>query len=79
VASTARTRHSHGLALAEVLLAEGYWQRMEAEDPKVARRLRRHAVGGKADTVVVPSGAPGGGDALVRLILWARQEVGSVR
>jgi hypothetical protein len=75
----ARTRHSQGLALAEVLLADGYWQRMEAEDPTVARRLRAHAVGGRADTVVVPSGAPGGGDALVRLILWARQEVESAR
>jgi hypothetical protein len=73
----ARTWRTGSLTLASIALAPSFWERVEHEDPQRARRLRMHAVGGgdRVGHVVVPSGAPGGGDALVALILWAKHEV----
>jgi hypothetical protein len=66
-----------GLTLASIALAPSYWDRVEAQDPALARRLRGHAVGGgdRKGHVVVPGGAPGGSEALVELVLWARHQV----
>ena len=73
----ARPWRTEGLTLASIALAPSFWERVEAEEPKRARRLRLHAVGGgnRQGHVVVPGHAPGGGEALVKLVLWARQQV----
>jgi hypothetical protein len=73
----ARPWRTEGLTLASIALAPSFWERVEAEDPKRARRLRLHAVGSRQREghVVVPAHASGGGEALVKLVLWARQQV----
>ena len=71
----ARTRRMSGLALAEISLGSSFWERVEATDPKRTKRLRSAARGFTPGAVVVPAHAPGSGEAVVRLVLWAREEV----
>ena len=73
----ARTRRTFSVTLAEISLGETFWQRVATTDPRQAKRLRSHAVDGRQGTIVVPAPVVGGADALVRLVLWAREQAGT--
>jgi hypothetical protein len=65
-----------GVTFTRVRLSPGYWERLERDDPARVAKLRRHADAGE-DEVVIPVGAPGGAETMVRLILWAKATVES--
>ena len=71
----AQPRRMLGSTLAEVTFGPTFWERVEAGDPKRARGMRNDAIGGNEGSLVVRGPAPGGVDAMVRLVLWAREEV----
>lgn len=73
----ADTKRIGGLDLATVRLDEGYWSRVRETDPEAMRDLERSQSVAGRDRVLLQAGAPGGGEAVMRLILWARERASS--
>jgi hypothetical protein len=72
----ATSQATSGVTFTRVRLSPGYWERLQRDDPERVAKLRRHADAGR-DEVVIPAGAPGGAETVVRLILWAKSRVES--
>jgi hypothetical protein len=71
-----RTYITAGMTFAAVRFTPHYWERVEREDPELARKLRRDRDAQEGE-VSLPGGNAGGGDAVQRLVLWAKQRVTS--
>jgi hypothetical protein len=65
-----------GITVAWIRYAPSFWERIAEEEPRRARRLGVRPDGSRRrEEVVVPGGAPGGGETVRDLVLWAKQQV----
>lgn len=69
-----RTYVTGGITFAAMRFTPDYWERVEREDPQLAQKLRRDRDAMEGE-VSLPGGNPGGGEAVKRLVLWAKQHV----